>query len=110
MIEPFLIAFREVEDALIEIHTLKKELEARNMHVDAARNALGLSKERYDKGVTSFLELLQSQEQTFEAELKLSEVTQLLFNGYIKLYKALGGGWISEAEMLNAVAPDTTAE
>ncbi len=92
-------AFKEVEDALVEIHTLKDELQARQDHVNAAQNALRLSAERYDKGVTSYLELIESQRQAFEAELSLSETTQMLFNGYVKLYKALGGGWLSEEEM-----------
>jgi len=96
-------AFREVEDALVEIETLKDERQARQDHVTAAQNAQALSRERYDKGVTSFLELIESQRQAFEAELSLSETTQKLFNGYVKLYKALGGGWISEEEM-NAAA------
>ncbi len=100
-----IIAFQEVEDALVEIETLKDELQARQEHVDAAVNALRLSKERYDKGVTSYLELLESQRQAFEAELNLSQTTQALFNGYSKLYKALGGGWISEDEMNNALNP-----
>lgn len=96
-------AFQEVEDALVEIETLKVELQARQDHVTAAQNAQRLSAERYDKGVTSYLELIESQRQAFEAELNLSETTQKLFNGYVKLYKALGGGWLSEEEM-NAAA------
>ncbi len=92
-------AFREVEDALVEIETLKRELRISQDYVNAALSAQALSGERYDKGVTSFLELLESQRQAFEAELRLSDITQQLYNGYVKLYKALGGGWISEEEM-----------
>lgn len=98
-------AFQEVEDALVEIKTLKDEIQARQNHVNAALNAQRLSKERYDKGVTSYLELLESQRQAFDAELNLSQTTQALFNGYTKLYKALGGGWISVDEMNNALNP-----
>jgi len=100
-----IIAFQEVEDALVEIETFKDEIKARQDHVNAAKNARNLSKERYDKGVTSFLELLESERQAFDAELRLSETTQQLFNGYAKLYKALGGGWISVDEMNNANNP-----
>ena len=95
-------AFQEVEDALVEISTLKMELQARRDHVAAAQNAEYLSGERYDKGVTSFLEIIESQRQSFEAQLSLSETTQQLFNGYVKLYKALGGGWLSEQEMIQS--------
>lgn len=98
-------AFQEVEDALVEISTLKEELQARQDHVKAALNAQRLSKERYDKGVTSFLELLESQRQAFDAELKQSETTQKLFNGYVKLYKALGGGWLTPEEQKKAQNP-----
>ncbi len=101
-----IIAFQEVEDALVEIETLKDELLARQDHVAAAQNAQSLSKERYDKGVTSFLELIESQRQAFEAQLSLSQTTQQLFNGYVKLYKALGGGWLSEVEMKAAQNQD----
>ncbi len=104
-----IIAFQEVEDALVEISTLKEERQARMDHVTAANNAQYLSGERYDKGVTSFLELIESQRQAFEAQLSLSETTQKLFNGYVNLYKALGGGWLSEAEM-NAAANATSQE
>jgi len=91
-------AFKEVEDALVEISTTKVELQARTDHVAAAQNAQKLSIERYDKGVTSYLEVIESQRQAFEAELLLSEATQKLFNGYVNLYKALGGGWINQQE------------
>lgn len=103
-------AFREVEDALVEISTLKDELIARQDHVTAAQNAQSLSTERYDKGVTSYLELIESQRQAFEAELSLSETTQKLFNGYVKLYKALGGGWVSEEEMDAEAQAETQQE
>ena len=91
-------AFKEVEDALVEISTTKVELQARTDHVAAAQNAQKLSTERYDKGVTSYLEVIESQRQAFEAQLLLSEATQKLFNGYVNLYKALGGGWVSQQE------------
>jgi len=95
-------AFREVEDALVEISTLKEELKARRDHVAAAENAQYLSTERYDKGVTSYLEIIESQRQAFEAQLNLSSATQQLFSAYVKLYKALGGGWLSAEEELEA--------
>jgi multidrug efflux system outer membrane protein len=53
---------------------------------------------RYNGGVTSYLEVLESERTLFSAELELSEVRQSTFNSYIRLYKALGGGWISKEE------------
>jgi multidrug efflux system outer membrane protein len=91
-------AFREVEDALIEVQTIKEQLEAKSRQFLAAKNANRLSKMRYDLGVTSYLEVLESERTLFNVELELSETKQLTLNSYIKLYKALGGGWISKEE------------
>ncbi len=91
-------AFREVEDALVDISSYKDEIKSRENHFKAADNAQNLSKQRYDKGVTSYLEVLESQRQAFESELNLYQAKQLYLNSYIKLYKAIGGGWISKEE------------
>lgn len=57
---------------------------------------------RYDKGVTSYLEVLETERQFFSAGLDLSTIKQEYLNAYVKLYKALGGGWLSEEEMEEA--------
>ncbi len=86
-------AFRSVEDILISITTLKEELKARQDHVSAALSAQRLSQERYDQGVTSYLEFLESQRQAFESELNYVGTKQQLLSAYAQLYKELGGGW-----------------
>ena len=91
-------AFREVEDALVNISSLKKELEARREQYQAALNAEYLSQHRYDRGVTSYLEVLETQRSSFDAQLLYSEVYQDLLNAYVELYRALGGGWINPSE------------
>ncbi len=91
-------AFKEVEDALIAISTYKKELAARREQVEAALSARNLSQQRYDRGVTSYLEVLENDRSAFEAELSYTQVRQQLLNSYILLYNALGGGWITPAE------------
>ena len=101
-VRTILQAFREVEDALVEIHTLNKESVARERQMAAAENAAMLSAERYNGGVTSYLEVLDSERSKFDAQLSASEVYQLYLNSYVFLYKALGGGWISEEEMNQA--------
>ncbi len=91
-------AFREVEDALIEIATYRQELAARIRQQKAAKNANNLSKERYDKGVSSYLEVLDTERTLFSTDLQKSELQQKYFNAFVNLYKALGGGWVSKAE------------
>jgi len=88
-------AFSEVEDALVEVDTYRRECGSANRKVAAAESAASLSFKRYDKGVSSFLELLDSERTLFSAKLEYSETKQCFFNAYVKLYKVLGGGWIS---------------
>ncbi|WP_053977150.1 efflux transporter outer membrane subunit [Mangrovimonas xylaniphaga] len=91
-------AFREVDDALITVQTLKEELKIKEFRYKAAESASYLSSLRYDKGVTSYLEVIENQRQTFAAKLEYSQTYKEVFLAYITLYKALGGGWISESE------------
>ena len=100
-----LTAFREVEDALVAVETLQRQVEAVDRQAQAARNANELSKERYNQGITSYLEVLETERQLFSAELDLSELKQQQLSAYVGLYKALGGGWVSEKQMREAQAP-----
>jgi multidrug efflux system outer membrane protein len=86
-------AFREVENTLVNITSLRKELIAREAHVKAALRAMFLSQERYNQGVTSYLEYLESQRQAFDSQLNFAGTKQELLSSYAQLYKALGGGW-----------------
>jgi multidrug efflux system outer membrane protein len=91
-----LTAFREVDDALSDIDSLRRQAAAIERRLKAAANANFLSKERYDRGVTSYLEVLDSERALFEVELGNSERRRQLFNAYVQLYKALGGGWLTK--------------
>jgi len=94
-----LFAFKEVEDALSEVHTYDVQIAAIERQYKAAKNAATLSKMRYDKGVVSYLEVLETDRQLFNIGLELSQVKREYLNAYVKLYKALGGGWLSKEEM-----------
>jgi len=95
-------AFREVENALNEIQTYKIQVAAVERQYLASGNAAKLSRSRYDAGFTSYLEVLDTERTLFSAGLELSELYQQFHNSYVKLYKALGGGWLSEEEIEQA--------
>jgi multidrug efflux system outer membrane protein len=95
-------SFQEVEDALIEIRTYRKEAGARLAQVMAARSAAGLSRARYDGGVTSYLEVLESERSLFRAELLSSATRRQQVVAIVNLYKALGGGWATDQEIEQA--------
>ena len=94
-----LLAFREVSDALNDIQTYKEQISTVERKLKAAENAARLSNMRYDKGVTSYLEVLDTERTLFDVELELSQLKQEFYNAYVRLYKALGGGWLTKSEM-----------
>ena len=91
-------AFREVENALVEVETYRNQIEAKQRELLAAQKAADLSDKRYTQGVTSYLEVLESERSRFNVELQYSTLRTDYFNSYVRLYKALGGGWISPEE------------
>ena len=96
--QTILQAFREVEDALTGIRTFHDEAVARERQVGAARSGLTLSRARYDGGVISYLEVLESDRSLFRAELAESEIRRAQLVSVVDLYKALGGGWELDTE------------
>ncbi|NOX67349.1 MAG: efflux transporter outer membrane subunit [Chlorobi bacterium] len=79
-------AFREVEDALVEVQTFREQVSAKRRQTIAARNALSLSRERYDGGVTSYLEVLDAERSWFTAELELSDIRRSYLTALNSLY------------------------
>ena len=55
-------------------------------------------------GVTSYLEFLEQQRQAFDAELLLEGLRANLLSAHVRLYKALGGGWLTEEAQREAAA------
>jgi len=89
-------AFREVADALVE-HRKRREFRTQQEALAlAAGDAARLSNIRYKGGVTSYLEVLDSERQFFDAELGLVRSNRDELLAIVRLYKALGGGWQEE--------------
>ena len=85
-------AFREVADALAAKATYGDQIAAQTALVDATRTSLRLSQARYDKGVDSYLNLLDSQRSLFTAEQTLISLQVSRLSNMVTLYKVLGGG------------------
>jgi multidrug efflux system outer membrane protein len=86
-------AFREVNDALVfhqKVRLVRAEQERR---VAATRQALYLANLRYDRGLSTYLDVLDQERQLFRAELDLASTTRDQLTAVVQVYKALGGGW-----------------
>ncbi len=90
------VAFREVADALAVQGTVNQQLTAQQSLVNAVAKTYRLSNLRYNKGIDSYLDVLDAQRSLYAAQqglimLRLSRLTNL-----VTLYKVLGWGEASE--------------
>ncbi|MGH8650330.1 MAG: TolC family protein, partial [Burkholderiales bacterium] len=93
-------AFQEVSDALIDQAKTREQLAAQARQVEALRNYARLARLRYDNGYTSYLEVTDAETKLFNTELQYTQVQGQLFFALINVYKAMGGGWVVEADKL----------
>lgn len=91
--QTILVAFKEVEDALVAIRTTNDQLEAQHRQVEALRSALRIADLRYEGGITSYVDVLLAKRNLFDAEFALMATHRLHLVSVVQLYKALGGGW-----------------
>jgi len=86
-------AFREVSDALVNLEQTGASEADLLERMQAARNALQLSSERYEAGYSPYLEVLDAQRTANDAELAFVRNRQARLAFSVDLMKALGGGW-----------------
>lgn len=96
--QTILIAFKEVEDALVAIRTVNEQIKAQQQQVEALHSALHVADLRYQGGITSYVDVLLAKRTLFDAEFSLSATQRLHLVSIIQLYNALGGGWSPESD------------
>lgn len=85
-------AFREVADALALRATIDGQLDAQQSLAEAAGESHRLSVARYDRGVDSYLVVLDSQRTLYAARQNLITTRLSRLASLTTLYKVLGGG------------------
>ena len=88
-----LSAFKEVEDALVAYNNEQERHKALLQAVEADQLAVQLASELYQKGLTSFLNVLESQQSLYQAQSNLVNSDAKMSSQWVALYKSLGGGW-----------------
>ena len=91
-------AFREVDDALINVQKSREQLLAEGRRVKALDDYARLARLRYDEGYASYIEVLDAQRFLFDAELQYVAVQGDVYASLVSAYKAMGGGWIVNAQ------------
>ena len=89
-------AYRDVADALVTIQKLALIRTEQEAGVVALRDAAQLSRDRYETGLSTYLEVLVADQQLFQQEIDLARTRGDQLRVIAQLYRALGGGWQPE--------------
>jgi multidrug efflux system outer membrane protein len=87
------IAFGDVANSLVgynQARLYRMKIEEQTNTYQATAN---LANVRFAGGVTSFLEVLVTQQQYFTSQVTLAAAWNAEMQNYVQLYQALGGGW-----------------
>ena len=92
-------AFKEVNDALVNLRQNTEREDALNRSQIAAKKALDVAENRYKSGYSAYLDVLDAQRVYNDSALSYVQSHQARLVATVGLFKALGGGW--QAEVIN---------
>jgi outer membrane protein, multidrug efflux system len=95
-------AFREVEDALVDQNRSREQLDMQARQVSTLTRYNKIARLRFDNGYTSYLEVLDADRSLFNAQLSYAQTQGNVSLSLVNIYKAMGGGWVVEADKLTA--------
>ena len=87
------IAFGDVANSLVGYNQTRLYRKKIQEQTKTYKDAADIANVRFAGGVTSFLEVLITQQQYFTSELQLAQAWESEMQFYVQLYQALGGGW-----------------
>lgn len=91
-------AFKEVNDALVNLRQQSEREIALNQGQEAAKKALQVSENRYKSGYSAYLDVLDAQRVYNDTALAFIQSRQARLTATVELFKALGGGWKPETQ------------
>jgi multidrug efflux system outer membrane protein len=97
-------AFQDVENALIDRTKFGQVRDEQAIKVAALRRFRDLADLRYREGATIYLEVANAEQSLFNAQLAYVSTQSQLFQSYANLYKAMGGGWVGQPDIVGSRA------
>lgn len=85
-------AGNEVSNALDQYQACSQKVAARNMEVESSKKAADYTKELFNLGTSTYLEVLSAEQSYLSAQLSEVSDTFSRMQAVISLYQALGGG------------------
>jgi NodT family efflux transporter outer membrane factor (OMF) lipoprotein len=86
-------AVAEVDTAMVSFQAQEARLAALGDAVAASQRAMALASERYDRGLSDFLNVIDAQRQAYDLEGQYVQAQTTVAEQFVSLYRGLGGGW-----------------
>ncbi|MSQ66886.1 MAG: efflux transporter outer membrane subunit [Gammaproteobacteria bacterium] len=100
-------AFADVDNALVANQQLQLQLGAQVRLVAALKKYTDLANLQFIGGYTDYTTVLQAEQSLFPAELALASLRAELLSSSVNTYKAMGGGWVTQADKLTTPEPQS---
>ena len=97
-----LVAIQEVESNLQAEQKLAKEIQSLSRSSSALNKAKSIVEDRYQRGLTSLRDVLDTQQREYQIQQNLILRQQAKWNTRVALYLALGGDWLSIDKTTNS--------
>ncbi len=86
-------AFEDVDTSYAAFTAQQLRLRSLGDAVVAGQRAMSLASERYDRGLTDFLNVVDAQRQEYQLEAQYAVAQTAVGEQYVAVIQALGGGW-----------------
>lgn len=86
-------AVKDADDAITNYVDQQQRLSDLGDAVAASQRAVDLAQQRYDRGLTDYLNVVDAQRQQYSLEDEYTTAQQHAADAFVYLYRALGGGW-----------------
>ncbi|MDZ4287261.1 MAG: efflux transporter outer membrane subunit [Prosthecobacter sp.] len=91
--QTILTAFREVEDAILDLKAFGKQRSAVAAALASAQDTSRLARLRYDRGLASYFEVVDADRTVLTTRLTLALLDGQRLFATVQLLRSLGGGW-----------------
>jgi NodT family efflux transporter outer membrane factor (OMF) lipoprotein len=86
-------AVRDADTAIGNFAAEEDRLQNLDVAMVASERAVSVASQRYDRGLTDFLNVVDAERQEYDLENEYAASQQSAADAFVSLYRALGGGW-----------------
>jgi multidrug efflux system outer membrane protein len=91
-------AFREVDDALVGTIKGREKLASQEREVGSLKDYARIARLQYEGGTASYFLVLDADRSLFNSQIAYVQTQSNIITSLINVYKAMGGGWVAEAD------------